>query len=171
MYITNLSMLLSQVYNCEVGAFQASWLLPISWILISLGLTAFELFTPGTFFFLAFGVGCACAAIAAFSGYSIVMQCLVSALASIIFFIILKKLIKVNHLSQLQTGVAHTNISALIGAHAIVTKNIGSREPGQIKVGRELWPAREKDGIAVEADSSVLVIGISGNTLIVKELS
>ncbi len=63
-----------------------------------------------------------------------------------------------------------SNMDALLGASGFVTVRIGAQEPGQVRVRDEVWRAVPMAGTGpFEAGTSVIVQGVEGVTLQVKE--
>jgi membrane protein implicated in regulation of membrane protease activity len=63
-----------------------------------------------------------------------------------------------------------TNVDAVVGKTAVVTKRIASQEPGMVKLGSELWRAEltGSDGTALEKGTTVKVEAVEGVTLKVR---
>jgi len=63
-----------------------------------------------------------------------------------------------------------SNVDALVGRRALVTVRIGEHEPGQVKVGDEVWRAAPARGVPGPFDpgSTVTVDAIDGVTLLVR---
>lgn len=64
---------------------------------------------------------------------------------------------------------AETNVYALKGKTGVVTQKIYPQSRGRVKIGGEEWSAICEDESEIEVDSRVVVLGIDGNKLIVKE--
>jgi membrane protein implicated in regulation of membrane protease activity len=63
-----------------------------------------------------------------------------------------------------------SNVDAVVGKSGVVTKRIGAREPGMVKVGAEIWRAELTGGdeVARDAGAVVVVQSVEGVTLRVK---
>lgn len=138
------------------------------WLIIAIALLFAELNTPGLFFFLSFTVGAICSAVLAFMGYSIITQCVVGLVVSIMTFFFLRKYLKSKKMSDVMYGPAHTNIDALVGKNGVVIEQIKPSGKGLVKVGSELWRARCEGQEVLGKGTTVVVLRIEGNTLIVK---
>ncbi len=69
----------------------------------------------------------------------------------------------------LRTDGGHTNVDALIGAHALVMERVDTRT-GRVKVSGEIWSARaRRPGIEFQAGTDVVVTSIDGATAVVDE--
>jgi len=137
------------------------------WLYAAMFLMGLELLAPGLFFFVAFSCGAVCASIAAFCGCSIVIQFLIALLGSIASFIAIKIIFATHKSKNLDNK---TNTDALIGLEAIVVEAISVNQSGTVKVKRELWGAILKDGTILQVGTTVKVVDIQGNKLVVRSL-
>ena len=64
---------------------------------------------------------------------------------------------------------ARTNIDAIIDRQGIVLKSIAKNIDGLVKVGNEQWRARAEEDI--KQGDEIVVIGVSGVTLIVEKVN
>lgn len=135
------------------------------WFIVGLGFLAFELSTPGLFFFVAFAIGSFGAGIAAFLAQSLSIQCLSGLVLGIVSFYMLRKLC----VFQDARMMAKTNSDALIGKKGVVIREMSFERRGQIKIGGEIWSARSQHEEAFTKQATVSVVGIQGNTLIVSK--
>ena len=62
-----------------------------------------------------------------------------------------------------------TNVDAIIGKSGIVTRSIGENTSGLVRVGNEEWRAMSGGNINIEEGATVMVIEVTGVTLIVDE--
>ena len=64
----------------------------------------------------------------------------------------------------------HSNADAVLGRRGLVTRRIATHEPGQVKVGDEIWRALPAPGAAgpFEAGAEVTVGEVDGVTLLVR---
>ena len=137
---------------------------PVIWLLSGLGLLLVELATPGLFFFISFAFGCLFGALGAVLGYSLVVQCSVALLVSIIQFTSMRRALR------RFTDTAHvpTNVQALAGKRAVVVVAITPEQTGQVKIGGEQWAATAHEKVAVE--ELVNVVKVEGNKVVVKKI-
>ena len=136
------------------------------WLVISLIFLFVELSTPGLFFFITFAIGCVIAAVAAFSGYSFVIQCLALLVGFLVSFFFIKKF-----LGKRESKRVPTNVNALAGKKGIVLKTIQPNIGGLVKVGGEIWSAVSFDETAIDIDQKIEVVLVKGNRLVVKIFS
>jgi membrane protein implicated in regulation of membrane protease activity len=137
------------------------------WLFASLWLMGLELLAPGLFFFVAFACGAVCGAVAAFCGGSVIAQLWIALLGSIVSFIAIKIIFATHKSKNIDNK---TNTDALIGQEAVVVEVIGVNQSGTVKVKRELWGAILKDGTILQIGTTVKVVDIQGNKLVVRSL-
>jgi len=133
------------------------------WIVIGLAFLFAEMGTPGLFFFISFAIGCLFASITAFMGHTLTMQCIVGLVASIGALLIMR-----STFAGRKQGQHKTNIQRLIHKEGFVTKVIDPKHIGQVRVGREEWPAKIESDIVLQVGTKIKVIKVVGNKLIVK---
>ena len=85
---------------------------------------------------------------------------------SFIFFVIIKQFFKNKKNKHFQ----HSNIDKIVGLQGVVTQEITKNYSGYVRVMNEVWPAicLQKDQ-QIQKDSTVIVVEIQGNKLVVKE--
>ena len=133
------------------------------WLLCAFMLLLLELTTPGLFLFISFAAGCIFGALTAFAGYSIMIQCVSSLIGLSISFFFLRRWSK-----KTTTMTLKTNIDALIGQKALVTKAIHIERGGYVKVRGEEWPAFiENSTTELHTHSYVIIVAVRGNKLVV----
>lgn len=147
-------------------------LIPLEFIWLSLSLIFLttEILTPGLFYCLSFAAGSS-AAVTAYIGYSIELQCGVALTASCSSFFLLYKFVKEHHLNTTHLEKSNTNIDALIGQQAIVIDIVAPELRGTIKVRGELWSAATHEGKNFNIGTTVQVVSVQGNTLFIRSLS
>ena len=84
-------------------------------------------------------------------------------LSSCLAFLALKHFLKLKENKRIKS-----NIDALVGQKAIVTKNIKVHGNGLVKVGGEVWTAKSLDNVEIPKNTIVSVVRVTGNRLIVK---
>ncbi len=94
------------------------------------------------------------------------LQILLFAVISGLFVIATRPFVK--KISDNQT--IQTNADRLIGMKALVTKEIKEGVRGEILVEYQNWPAVSKGDSNFNIGDHVVVVGISGNKMIVKEI-
>lgn len=74
-------------------------------------------------------------------------------------------------LKKFKTGREKTNVDSLVGKHALVTKQIGEFDKGEVKLNGQIWSARSEDGSLISEGSKCEVVRIEGVHAIVRVLS
>lgn len=135
----------------------------VLWLIASGVLVVCELFVPGLFFCLSFATGGVVAAIAAVYGASFALQCGLCVLIAMMQFFGLRFAVA-RYGQALQYP---TNVGALVGKKAVVTRAIMVHGYGLVKVGGEVWVAECDE--ECEIGCMVHVTKVSGNRLLVKK--
>jgi membrane protein implicated in regulation of membrane protease activity len=86
----------------------------------------------------------------------------VAAILSVLYVILGRKYIK----SRLSVPTQKTNTDVLVGDSAVVVKKINSSNPGQVRVGTEIW--RAVSTRTINYGEKVEILGVNGVTLEVK---
>ncbi|MDR1840041.1 MAG: NfeD family protein [Treponema sp.] len=73
-------------------------------------------------------------------------------------------------LKKLKIGRVKTNVDSLVGKHALVTKQIGEFERGEVKLNGQFWSARSEDGATLNEGIKCEVVRIEGVQAIVRAL-
>ncbi len=134
------------------------------WLLAGIMLLAGELTTPGLFVFIAFAGGCTLASVSAFHSYSLVFQCGALAVGTFSSFLVLRRYFAARE----KAHAAPTNVYALTGARALVTKPIKPHQRGYVQVRGEQWCARSEDHSVFEPDTVVRIVRVEGNNLVIE---
>ena len=134
------------------------------WLVAGVLLLAGELITPGLFVFIAFAGGCALASVSAFHNYSTVLQCGALAVGTFSSFLVLRRYFAARGLARDEP----TNVYALAGARALVTKPIKPHKRGYVQVRGEQWCARSEDSSVFEPDTVVRIVRVEGNNLVIE---
>lgn len=138
------------------------------WIVVALLCLLFEMGHPGLFLFLSFCFGALASAFSSFLTDSWVAQCLIFLGVSVTALLVLLRWVKKS------TNIDHahhkTNTQALLGKHALVTRDIAADTPGEVKVGGELWMARAAQEGPIKAGTKVIVRMVRGAHLVVEPL-
>ncbi|MGI5173515.1 NfeD family protein [Treponema sp. OMZ 840] len=71
---------------------------------------------------------------------------------------------------KLEARKIKTNADSLIGQKALVLKDIGEFEKGEIKIEGRVWTAKTADGTLLAAGNKCIIEKIEGVTCIVKSL-
>jgi membrane protein implicated in regulation of membrane protease activity len=74
-------------------------------------------------------------------------------------------------IKKFKVGKEKTNVESLVGMHALVTKDIGEFEKGEIKLNGQIWSARAQDNIKIPEGTKCEVIRIEGVHAVVSPLS
>lgn len=70
-------------------------------------------------------------------------------------------------MKKLKANQEKTNVDALIGKAALVTKSISKYEKGEVKIGGIIWTARTQDDSSLEEGKECFVVRIEGATAVV----
>jgi membrane protein implicated in regulation of membrane protease activity len=136
------------------------------WVAAGITCIIIEIFYPA-FFFLSIGIAAIITGILAslhmISSF-IVLQIIIFGVVSIITFISMKKLGK----KVISEPTKPTNVYALIGQSGIVTTNIPAVGRGHVKIGGEEWSAISKTGEPIATGTTVTVMELDGNKVIVE---
>ncbi|MEA1864090.1 MAG: NfeD family protein [Euryarchaeota archaeon] len=71
--------------------------------------------------------------------------------------------------AKMKLGATKTNVDAIIGKSGIVTRSIGENTSGRVRVGNEEWRAMSGGNIDIEEGATIMVLEVTGVTLIVAE--
>jgi len=137
------------------------------WLMVAIITALVELGHPGLFYFLSFAVGACITAVSSWWVDTISLQLFIFIGSTIISCILLRYL-----LAHYIAAHAHyrSNIHALIGKHALVTKPIKEGRIGSVKVGGEVWTARALDDTTTfNIEDRVIITQISGAHLKVQK--
>lgn len=89
-----------------------------------------------------------------------------AAVFALLYFALFRRWLK----AKLQVATQASNIDAVVGKMGVVTKRIGQRDCGIVKVGSEEWRAELADhaDAAREVGADVRIVSVEGVTLRVK---
>ena len=73
-------------------------------------------------------------------------------------------------IKKLRIGREKTNVDSLIGIHALVTKNIGEFEMGEVKIKGQSWSAKSENNSEIAEGTKCEVVRIEGVKAIVRPL-
>lgn len=136
------------------------------WLIIALLFFIIEFLTPGIFLFSCFGIGAIVALIVSLLTRSLLVQCTIFAVSSILSIYLLKPVL----MKLLMPLTLKTNVDSLINKKGVVIEKIeGQRSMGIVKVDNELWRAVSEDGSIIDKDEEVVVVRVNGAHLIVKK--
>jgi len=74
-------------------------------------------------------------------------------------------------IKKLKIGREKTNVDSLVGRHALVTKQIGEFERGEVKLNGQIWTARSDNDAKINEGTKCEVVRIEGVQAIVRVLS
>ena len=132
------------------------------WLILAIILGIGEMITTG-FVLLCFSFGALITAIPAYNGNSFSVQLVVFSISSVVFLLSVRKFF----LKMANTGEKYeSNIAALVGREAIVTKTIENSD-GRVKIEGEEWSAKEINGNKIEKGTKVIIHSIEGNKVLV----
>jgi|GEM_PF-2139566 len=138
------------------------------WVLLSIAFALVELTTPGLFACLAFSGGCLISAASTYITPDTSTQTAIGLLASVIFFLVLKKYLQNLKFSHKTKAHPTSNIHALLGKDAHLEQGLDPDQTGYARVERELWSCKNSDIIPLPAHGVARIVNIQGNTLIIK---
>ncbi len=138
----------------------------IKWLIISIVFFIIEILTPGVFLFSCFSIGALVAMVVSFFNNSMLLQCSVFTVVSIISIYLLKPFL----MKVLTPLTIKSNIDSIIGQSGIVIEDIkGNKTMGIVKVNNELWRAIAEEDEFIQKDTEVVVTKVEGVHLIVKK--
>lgn len=144
----------------------------IIWLIAGSILLIIELLS-GIVATLCMAVGCIAASLLALAGFGVEIQLAGMSAGVILAFIFLAPLInKMRQKRNPHREEYNSNMNALIGRDAIVTKQFDSdnSEPGRARIDGDNWQVRSHDGSPLAHGERVRVIGYDSIILIVKPL-
>jgi len=137
------------------------------WLIIAIITALFELGHPGLFYFLSFSIGACLTACSVVWIGPFILQLYIFIAATALSCMLLRYV-----LAPYLTAHAHyrSNMHALIGKHAVVTRTIEAGSVGTVKVGSELWTARALDDTtSFQIGDRVIITQVSGAHLKVQK--
>lgn len=141
----------------------------IFWLLLFLATLLLESITPGLFFFLAFAFGALVSAGALVLGYNFNIQVLVFAVSSLIFFVLLRYLIRYSSFFK-TTNSQKTNFYALIGKQGIVVIPVTAFKKGYVRIDGELWSATVEEPVSLQPGGIIEVVAVRGAHVVVRKI-
>jgi membrane protein implicated in regulation of membrane protease activity len=133
------------------------------WAISAVVLLIVELMTPGTFFFACLSIGAVTAVLASIFSRSFWTQSLVFIAASVLSIYFIRPIASKFFIVQKKKS----NVDALIGQDAMVTEAIAPPDMGMVKIVGALWRAEAQERI--EKDKLVVILGVKGSHLVVKQ--
>jgi membrane protein implicated in regulation of membrane protease activity len=73
-------------------------------------------------------------------------------------------------IKKFKTGKVKTNVDSLVGKHALVVKQLGEFDRGEVKIGGQIWTAISDDSSVINEGTKCEVIRIEGVKAIVRAL-
>ena len=74
-------------------------------------------------------------------------------------------------IKKFKTGKEKTNVDSLVGKHALVVKQLGEFDRGEVKIGGQIWTAFSDDGSTIKEGTKCEVIRIEGVKAIVRAIA
>ncbi len=138
------------------------------WLILAILFLIMEMGSPGLFFFLSFFFGALAAAGISLLLPSLIIQCVIFFLGTIVTLYILKQwvartLFKVNPHTR-------SNIYALQGKQGRVVRKITPEKTGEVKINGELWMARSADNAIISENEIVEIVIVRGAHVVVKKM-
>ena len=140
------------------------------WVVAAALLLVAEMFAPG-FWLASVAVGCVAAALAALLPVGLLGQVLVFAASTVGSLFGLRPVL-VRRFLHARGMEVRTNVEALVGKTAVVTKRIDAvTRVGRVVVEGEDWRGTllEGGGAAIEPGTRVIVVQVDGSTLVVEK--
>ncbi len=134
-----------------------------TWLVLFLILVFIELATINLVS-IWFAVGAFCSMLVSIFVSEIWIQVLIFAVISVISFILMKPILK----RLIKTNPEKTNLDRVVGQVGVVTKDIGKRNPGEVKVDGKFWMAVSDH--AIKEGKEVEILSIDGVKLYCKEI-
>ena len=69
---------------------------------------------------------------------------------------------------KFKVGKERTNVDGLVGKHALVTKQIGEFDKGEVKLNGQFWSACSENGSAIKEGTKCEVVRIEGVQAVVR---
>lgn len=138
----------------------------MKWLIIAVIFFIIEILTPGIFLFSCFSIGAIVAAIVSIWINSVLVQCAIFVISSILSIYILKPFL----MRLLTPLTVKSNVDRLIGTTGVVVEKIeGKKMMGIVKVNNEYWRAVAEDDKVIEEGSEIVVVKVEGVHLVVRK--
>lgn len=139
------------------------------WYIVGGALLILEALSPGTFIFICFGLAGLLVALADQFSDLTMMQLLIGYFVlSFLLLIVVKPFLQSSF--KMQSSKAKSYAEKLVGQEAMVFKSITKVEPGTVQLydAGEIWHAKSEDGSEIGQGTTVQILAVDGNQLIVK---
>lgn len=138
----------------------------IKWVIVALLFFIIEILTPGIFLFSCFSIGAIITFIVSIFSNSLVLQCSVFAISSVLSIYFLKPIL----MKLLVPFTVKSNVDTIIGQEGVVVEKIdGKKSMGIVKVNNELWRAVAENNEFINKDEEIIVLKVEGVHLVVKK--
>jgi membrane protein implicated in regulation of membrane protease activity len=134
------------------------------WVVVAVLCAVLEIVTP-SFFIGWFGAGAIAGAVLSLLGVGLTGQVMSFLVVSMVLVLSTRR---ISSTWTRQDAHTRTNVDAILGKSAVVTRAIPAKEKGQVKVGGEVWSAESIDGRAIPEGVTVEVLRVDGVHLVVK---
>lgn len=138
--------------------------LPWFWLGMVIVFTVIEIFTAGLTT-IWFAIGSIPMIFLSFLPIPFLYQVLIMLVISIVFLIFTRPFF----VKKLNANKEKTNVDALIGKTALVTKKITKFEKGEVKIDGKIWTAKSVSDEDIEEGTECLLQSIEGVTAIVSK--
>jgi len=145
----------------DFGYISPRWI----WVIFTIIFTIIEVFT--------FGLTTVWFAIAAFIMVFVSFLPIAFVYQFIIFLVISAVLLVFTRpiaVKKFKTGRIKTNVDSLAGKHALVTKQIGEFDKGEVKIDGQIWSARSEDNSVIGEGTKCEVLRVEGVHAVVRSL-
>jgi len=138
----------------------------LKWLVIAVIFFIIEVLTPGIFLFSCFSIGAVFALIVSIFSKSLILQCAVFAISSVLSIYFLKPIL----MKLISPFTIKSNVDSLIGQKGIVIEKIsGKKSMGMVRVNNELWRAVAENDEVIQKDEEIAVLKVEGVHLVVKK--
>ncbi len=140
----------------------------IKWLIIAILFFMIEVLTPGVFLYSCFSIGAIIAAVVSLFSKSLILQCIIFVVVSILSIYFLKPLL----MKLLIPLTIKSNVDKIVGQTGVVVEKIdGKKSMGIVKVENELWRAVAENNEVINVDEEIVVLKVEGAHLVVKKKS
>ncbi len=140
----------------------------IKWLIIAILFFIIEVLTPGVFLYSCFSIGAIIAAVVSLFSKSLILQCIIFVVVSILSIYFLKPLL----MKLLIPLTIKSNVDKIVGQTGVVVERIdGKKSMGIVKVENELWRAVAENNEVINVDEEIVVLKVEGAHLVVKKKS
>ena len=146
----------------DFGYISMHWI----WVILTIIFAVIEAFTLGLTT-IWFALASIVMVFLSFLGIPLVFQIMIFLAISAVLLIFTRPVA----LKKFKTGKVKTNVDSLVGQHALVTRQIGEFDKGEVKLNGQFWTARSENNSVIAEGTKCEVIRIEGVQAIVRPLA